>query len=149
MVYPKNATLSNTEDKCKGIVGLRVTENPFKAINIYPITDVQEMGLITSGQKRSKEIKSELRGKIKFTHNNNPLHSDKESFYLASTNTTVKSKVKINLNEAVNYFKESSLDTTSFISSTPTELNIKIRCCLTIDDPKYWKVRRAWVSQIG
>ena len=65
-VDPKHAKQPNNDKKIKGIIVLDSILNPFKVI-IYPILDIRYIGLVASGQLKSKIRKSYLKENLNFS----------------------------------------------------------------------------------
>ena len=75
-VVPKHAKLSNSDNENKGILALDSILNPLK-VNLSPIQDTREIGLVALGQDRSKTRKSLLKENLKFSKTFSPLKKTK------------------------------------------------------------------------
>ena len=88
-------------------------DNPLKVINILEVTDIREIGSITSEQARNKSRKSPLRGNPRLYQNDtHPTPSNKETPSTMSEYITVKSATKHQLRQSVKDFKISRLGAT-------------------------------------
>ena len=80
-------------------------------------------------------------------YSNSP--TDKDTFSITSNDATDKTRDKGILVDMEKYFRETIIDTPSFLAGTPDELINIIQRCLTIDYPRYWIVRRVRITRIG
>ena len=65
-VVPKHAKLSNSDNENKGILALDSILNPLE-VNLSPIQDTREIGLVALVQDRSKIRNSILKENLKFS----------------------------------------------------------------------------------
>ena len=79
-------------------------------------------------------------------YSNSP--KDKDTFSITSNYATAKTLDKGLLVDLKKYFRETIIDTPSFLAGTLDELTNTIQRCLTTDYPSDWRLRRVWITCI-
>ena len=80
-------------------------------------------------------------------YSNSP--KEKDTFSITSNYATAKTLDKGLLVDLEKYFRETIIDTPSFLAGTLDELTNTIQRCLTTDYPSDWRLRRVWITCIG
>ena len=115
---PENVILPRNEEDITDIAGMENISNRFKTVNIYPKVNISDIGSVASRQSKKKGGKSPLSHRPKFSQTDASSTSSKTTETALEDNPTVKSEIKNQLRDAINYFKKSPIETTSFIAAS-------------------------------
>ena len=98
-VVPKYVKISNSDSENKEVIVLDSILDPLK-VNLSPIQDIREIGLVTSGQARSKIRKSSLKEKLNLSKTSSTSQEDKDTKSTDPEAATDKTLVKNTLVES-------------------------------------------------